>query len=360
MEQLKQYLIGSIIITLIIGGSVGFILGGTQSSTTYQNRIDQLEDTILELNGTIPEIKPTIKIGFAGTSINFIDYSRQKMFEILEDWGYELEVNYVDVRASVAALVAGEVDFITTTAMEYLPAIEGGSDIVQFAPTNTRGYLLVTKDDINSIADLEGRVIGASSYTAISYLYLKYALEDNGVDPEDCTWEMVGGSSARNAALAGGSIDAGLLYAEYAFILDELPGLHILGPVTDFLETGEVRSGIAVRQSFIDTYPQTMADFSEAALLSSLFSLTQREAYIDEGMAWVEEETMAGNNRSYYEQLYDGYLLWNVWGLDFLEANAARAVELALDAESLTTSIPVADWNNFSFWEAAREKLFLS
>ena len=356
----KNIAIAGIVIALVVGAGSGFLIGGITSDAANQARIDQLEQEILDLNSTIPEVKPTIHFARAQTSVNFIDYSRQKAFEIMEAMGYTLDISYTDVTASIASLVSGGSDMIGTTAMEYLPIIAAGEDVVQICPTNTRGYLLVTADDINSIADLEGRVIGASSYTAISYLYLKYALEDNGVDPLDCTWSMVGGSSARNAALAAGSIDAGLLYAEYALILDTLPGLHILGPVTDFLSTGEVTSGVAVRQDFMDLYPQTIADFAYASVLANLFSLTQRAAYIAEGMAWVEAETSAGNNISYYTQLYDGYLEWNVWSMNFSAANAERAVELCLDAGSLTTSIPVAEWNDFSYWEAALDLLYFT
>jgi NitT/TauT family transport system substrate-binding protein len=355
----KNMAIAGTVIALIVGSSAGFLIGGFPIPA-LETRVDQLEQTILDLNGTIPEVKPTIKISRAQTSVNFIDYCRQKQFEILEDMGYNVEVSFIDVTPSIAAIISGEIDFIDTTAMEYLPAIEGGAEIVQVIPTNTRGYLLVTKDDINSIADLEGRVIGISAYTAISYLYIKYALEDNGIDPLNCTWSVVGGSSARNAALAAGSIDAGLLYAEYALILDTLPGLHILGPVTDFLETGEITSGVGVRQDFIDAHPQAMADFAYAGVLANVFSLTQRDAYITEGMAWVEAETSAGNNISYYTQLYDGYLSWNVWTLDFDMDSAARAVQLALDAGAITTDLPVATWNNVTFWNKALEDLHLA
>ncbi|MFW9888815.1 MAG: ABC transporter substrate-binding protein, partial [Candidatus Thorarchaeota archaeon] len=228
-------------------------------------------------------------------------------------------------------------------------------EIIQICPTNTRGYLLVTADDINSIADLEGRIIGASSYTSISYLYMKYILLDNGVDPDSVTWSMVGGSSARNAALAAGSIDAGLLYAEYALVLDTLPGLHILGPLTEFSDTGEVTSGVAVRKDFKDQYPNATLNFVKAGLLANIFALTQRDAYISEGMAWVEEETSAGNNISFYTQLYDGYLSWGVWGLDFDASMAERAVDLAMDAGSITTDLPANTWNDFSLWTTALE-----
>ncbi len=359
MTDWKNMAIAGTVIALIIGASAGFLIGGFQTNAAYEARIDQLEQTILDLNGTVPEVKPTIKISRAQTSVNFIDYCRQKQFEILEDMGYTVEVSYIDVTPSIAAIVSGSIDFIDTTAMEYLPAIEGGAEIVQVQPTNTRGYLLVTKSDINSIEDLIGRVIGISSYTAISYLYIKYALEDAGLDPEDCTWSVVGGSSARNAALAAGSIDAGLLYAEYALVLDELPTLHILGPLTDFLTTGEVTSGVGVRQDFIDAHPQTMADFAYAGVLANVFSLTQREAYIEEGMAWVEGETGAGYNISYYTQLYDGYLSWGVWTLEFDPDNAARAVQIALDAGAITADLPVNTWNIFTFWNDALEELYL-
>jgi hypothetical protein len=128
--------------------------------------------------------------------------------------------------------------------------------------------------------------------------------------------------------------------------------------VTDFLSTGEVTSGVGVRQDFIDTYPQTMADFATAGALANIFSLTQRDAYIAEGMAWVESETSAGNNVSYYTQLYDGYLSWNVWTLDFTVDNAARAVQLALDAGAITADLPVATWNDFTFWTTALDNLY--
>ncbi|MFW9860652.1 MAG: ABC transporter substrate-binding protein [Candidatus Thorarchaeota archaeon] len=354
----KTMAIAGTVIALIVGAGAGYLIGGFQTNADYEARIAQLEQEIIDLGGVVPEPKPTIRFTRAQTSVNFIDYSREKQFRIMEAMGYTVDVQYVDVTPSIAALIAGEVDFIGTTAMEYLPAIEAGEDIIQICPTNTRGYLLVTSDDINSIADLEGRIIGASSYTSISYLYMKYILLDNGVDPASVTWSMVGGSSARNAALAAGSIDAGLLYAEYALVLDTLPGLHILGSLPEFSDTGEVTSGVAVRKDFMDQYPQATANFVKAGLLANIFALTQRDAYIAEGMAWVEEETSAGNNISYYTQLYDGYLSWGVWDLEFNAAMADRAVELAIDAGSITTSLAASTWNDFSLWTSALQEYY--
>ena len=110
----------------------------------------------------------------------------------------------------------------------------------------------------------------------------------------------------------------------------------------------------------MDQYNQSLVDFVMAGALANLFALTQRDAYIAEGMAWVESETSAGNNISYYTQLYDGYIEWNVWGMDFTVESAERAIQLCLDSGSLTESVAVADWNDFSYWEAALEALYFA
>jgi ABC-type nitrate/sulfonate/bicarbonate transport system substrate-binding protein len=352
------------VIALVAGVPIGWYIGGMQSAaqiTELNDRIDDLIEEIDELNGTVPEVKPPIRVVRAQTSVNFIDYNRQKQFLILEEMGYTVDVSYVDVTASIAALVAGEADAISTTCMEYLPAIAAGEEIVQVMPYSTRGYLIVTDSDINSVADMEGKVIGASSYTSISYIYMKYVLEDAGLSVDDVTWNMVGGSSSRRAALAAGSIDAGLLYAEYALILEKQPGLHILGPLTDYLASGEVFSGAGLRKDFMDTYPQATRDFVKAGVLANVFCLTQRDAYIEEARLWVNAEVGIEDqiNESFAETLYDGYRSWNVWTLDFLPENAERALEISLEVETITETIPVADWNNFAIWNSILEELYI-
>jgi ABC-type nitrate/sulfonate/bicarbonate transport system substrate-binding protein len=363
MENMKMIIVVGVI-ALVVGIPVGWFVGGMQYGTVIADMQDQIDDLIQQiedLNGTVPEVKPTIRVVRAQTSVNFIDYNRQKQFLILEEMGYEVEVSYVDVQASIAALVAGEADAISTTCMEYLPAIASGEEIVQVMPYSTRGYLLVTDSDINSIADLEGKVVGASSYTSISYIYMKYALEDAGLTADDVTWNMVGGSSSRRAALAAGSIDAGLLYAEYALILEKSPGLHILGPLTDYLASGEVFSGAGLRKDFMDTYPEATRNFVKAGVLANIFCLTQRDAYIEEARTWVNSEVGIEDqiNESFAEQLYDGYRSWNVWTLAFEQANAERALEISLEVGTIEETIPIADWNNFEIWNSILEELYI-
>jgi ABC-type nitrate/sulfonate/bicarbonate transport system substrate-binding protein len=385
MDKAVSYAVVALIIGLVIGAGVIYAMGPTlfpgpedvvsrKDFDTLKSDYDILkidnDKTKADLAAVQKELdelknppvvpKPKIKVAAAVTARSFLDYNRGKTWQYLEDWGYDVELDFLEVRSAIAAIVSGEKDFLTTNAIEYLPAIEGGAELIQSTILGTRGYQLVVSKDVTSIADLKGKVIGASSWTAISYIYLKYALIDAGIDPDtEVTWEMVGGSRARYAALLGGSINAGIIYTELTWqLLEETDTVHSLGALGQFVAGGETRSGICVVQSFKDEHPEAVKDVVKASIKANVFTLSQKDAYIDEGKEWTEEEVPEPLSREWYERLYDEYILLYVWGLEFTRLAQERAMTYCIETESITGPIPVDTWNDFDLYNEAFAEMY--
>jgi NitT/TauT family transport system substrate-binding protein len=128
---------------------------------------------------------------------------------------YGLDVTIVLFRGStpaIQALLAGENQVMLGAPSQGMTANAAGADLISIATTGPKmPYLLITRPDIKSPADLKGRRVGASS-TGLSAdrTAMLIALKHLKLDPkrDNITFIVTGTQSERVQALAAGTIDA--------------------------------------------------------------------------------------------------------------------------------------------------------
>ena len=108
----------------------------------------------------------------------------------------------------IQSLIAGEIDFagaVGTSAMN--GAMAGGGVMIVDSLVNTLPYYIIGKPDIKSPEDLKNRSAATHIPGTSADFALRLALRKFGIDYKDIKAVMVGGATARVAAVINGQVD---------------------------------------------------------------------------------------------------------------------------------------------------------
>jgi NitT/TauT family transport system substrate-binding protein len=152
---------------------------------------------------------------------------------------------------AIAALLSGNVSFITIAGSGVINAHLSGSDAIMIAGTmNFPPYELVVSRDIKKIEDLKGKRIGIARFGGSADFLARWALEENGLKPgKDVVILQTGGNPERLAAVTQGAIDGTLLEQAFAYQARK-QGLKTL---IDYSKTGldYQHQGIGTTKSYV-------------------------------------------------------------------------------------------------------------
>jgi NitT/TauT family transport system substrate-binding protein len=136
----------------------------------------------------------------------------------------------------MGALTADELDAAAASYSEPIVLTAQGVPTVIIATIeDALPYRLMSSPDITDIQQLEGKIVGVSRIGSLSDQVSRIVLNQAGVDLSTVTFQGVGGSPDRLAALEAGAIDAALFDAPTWQIAEEA-GMSILVNVAEELE----------------------------------------------------------------------------------------------------------------------------
>lgn len=283
---------------LLVGGVLSLLLGAIGGPAT---------DAAVTLGA--------VKVGTSGginTAIQPVLYA--KSAGLFEKYGLAAEViNMVDDTTAVQSLIAGQFDVLYTGAGTGMTAISQGADIklvMSFAPWVD--YLFIAQKGINSVKEMEGKVMGVSKIGALSYLAPLLALQREGVDTAKVKFLAIGNDAARGQALAAGTISGAVLNGvNAAQTLAAKPDLHVIYNVgavfrDDFMSTAVFARGAAIKDN-----PKAVAAVVKALIHAS------RDLQSNKGLA-VEQGKKSGLPESVVQATYDLLLTADVpyYGVD--------------------------------------------
>src|SRR5215475_13279117 len=114
---------------------------------------------------------------------------------------------------ALQAMLSGEVPIIQLGGTASMQANLAGADTVIVA-TILKKFLfsIFSRPDITRIADLKGKLFGATRFSTLSDFASRFALEKNGLNPErDITMVQTGGQPETVLALLTGKVQAAAL-----------------------------------------------------------------------------------------------------------------------------------------------------
>ena len=142
-----------------------------------------------------------------------------------------LDVELIFINGStrgIQSLVASEIDFagaVGTSAMN--GAMAGGDVVIVDSLVNTLPYYIIGNPNIKSPEDLKGRAAATHIPGTSADFALRLALRKYGIDYPDIKAVMVGGATARVAAVMNGQVDFTMV-TDSGKIQAEKAGLRVI------------------------------------------------------------------------------------------------------------------------------------
>jgi NitT/TauT family transport system substrate-binding protein len=197
-----------------------------------------------------------------------------------EEEGLKIEItNASGGAALLPAVVAGDLDFAVSNAVSPMIAESQGLDISIVAnsnsstgdPDNDFGYILVPEgSDIETPADLVGRSIGVNALSGITEIYVRYAVEQAGGDPNAVRYVEVAPPDSP-AALGTGQVDAIWIVEPFVQIIKSQGGRGIYAMYAEPMPDLTVGVYFTTAQ-YVEQNPEITQAFVRAMNRSSEFA----------------------------------------------------------------------------------------
>jgi NitT/TauT family transport system substrate-binding protein len=177
-----------------------------------------------------------IRIGFPSVAFQELPLFAASRRGFFRAEGLNVELIQIAGAPAVAALLSGDVDYITHNSRIIATAVRGGGVKSVFNYVARPIYYLVTLPEIKHGKDLQGRTVGVSAFGGAAYYITKQLLEHYGLNiSKDVAIRALGQDSIRFSAMAGRAIHGTLLPPDFAVRSREM-GFNVLGYAGDIVD----------------------------------------------------------------------------------------------------------------------------
>jgi len=178
----------------------------------------------------------TIRIGFPSVAFQELPLFAASKRGFFRAEGLNVELVQIAGSPAVAALLSGDVDYITHNSRIIATAVRGGGVKSVFNYVAKPIYYLVTLPEIKQAKEIQGRTVGVSSFGGAAYYITKQLLEFYGLNvPKDVAIRALGQDSIRFSAMVGRTIQATLLPPDFAVRSKEM-GFNVLVYAGDIVD----------------------------------------------------------------------------------------------------------------------------
>lgn len=168
---------------------------------------------------------------------------------------YGLDTELIFINGStrgIQSLVAGDIDFAGAVGTSAINGrLAGGDVVIVDSLVNTLPYYIIGRPEIRSPEDLKGRTLATHIPGTSADFAVRLALRKFGIDYKDIQAIMVGGASARVAAVLNGQTDFTMV-TEPGKIQGEKAGMKVIVDMAKlkipFQFTCTVASGKMIRE----------------------------------------------------------------------------------------------------------------
>jgi len=213
---------------------------------------------------------------------------------LFEQYGLDAELQMIPSGPTmVQGMLAGEIQFLETSAPAPMAAVlEGGDTVWITCPLDRPILLMAAAPDVGGLEDLRGRTVGANRVGTLTYQLTRLALRTAGLEVNrDVTVQQVGGQPELVAAMVSGQVAAGLL-APPAHLQATRAGLHVIANVADLGILWPSAGAVSTRRQ-IDEQPERVRRYVQAYTEGLYRFRADRERGIDVLMKYAQIDDRA-------------------------------------------------------------------
>jgi ABC-type nitrate/sulfonate/bicarbonate transport system substrate-binding protein len=165
---------------------------------------------------------------------------------------------------AIQAMLSGEVPIIQLGGTASMQANLAGADTVIVATVLTKFlFSIFSRPEITKIADLKGKLFGATRFGTLSDFASRFALEKNGLNPErDITMVQTGGQPETLIALLTGKVQAAALSVPATMRAKKANMRELLDMAK--LEATIHQNGVVTTRKYLKTNEDTVRRFLRA------------------------------------------------------------------------------------------------
>ena len=278
------------------------------------------------------------------------------MFDMLAAWGAEVEVVTLTNTSGVQALLAGRSNLAPHGADELIIGAAEGADLLAVgSPQSKVNYVLIAKNEVGSVAELEGRTVGMSGPAGFDALLTRFSLRDAGLDPETAVqFVQIGGSPDRAAALLAGRIDAATIGLDDWFELsNRTEDVHLVKYMSEVVPDFPTELYFGTRD-FIEGNPDVALAIACGNLEANAWADENKAAFIEYTTEKVPGATPEGTG-----ELYDAAMdvgMWPVTPSEILSTSGLTGLMEAMqETGDIANPVDVNQYIDISYLQQAAE-----
>jgi NitT/TauT family transport system substrate-binding protein len=230
----------------------------------------------------------SLKVAYTVTTPNFSElglfYARDH--GLFKKHGLDVSIQMLNGDTlGLQSLVSGNSDISWFSNQLLYQSLLSGAAIKGFLEASqVQDYELLSKSDIKTVKDMEGRVLATSGPGGIAQVIPFALFKEKGLDTSKVRTVNVGGTSSRLKALAGGVVDAAMGHVVDAIrFMAKVPPdkFHVLANLGKDLPHFQFALFVAKKETF-DTRMKDLTAFSEAVMEGSRIVANNEAAAIAE------------------------------------------------------------------------------
>ena len=218
-----------------------------------------------------------LRVGYPSPSAAFYPLFATKEAGLLEKYGFDTEMVYVQGVKLVQVHVSGQLDVSTISSVVYLQASVGGADLIQVASSIDNQIMkLMVNPSIAKPQDLKGKTLAVTGFGSLTDLLVRPALKNWGLEPQkDVKLIQIGRMPDIAVAIAQKTVDGGMISFPTSVHAEKLN----LKTLIDFAESGfeSPASTVVVSRRYANANRDIVLRFLKAYIEGTKRLLTDRE-----------------------------------------------------------------------------------
>lgn len=239
------------------------------------------------LFGSRPARAERVIIAYPSPSTSFLPLIVAHKKGFLEEENFQTDLVRTNIAVIIQALMAGSVDYVTTSTASLTARMKGAPTIViGFFAAKPMDFLVGAKG-ILSAKDLKGKVVGISAAGSVTHLLTLRVLEGIGLDPAtDVTIRPIGGEDVRLQALETGIVQAALLGSQ-GVIQGEKSGLKMIVAAADVIDSLAF-SGLATTVKKVKENPEQVRRMLRGSMKGLRYVWENKNGTVDVIENWLK------------------------------------------------------------------------
>ena len=215
-----------------------------------------------------------IRMAYSAFSVSFLNLFIAKDAGLFKKHNLDVELIQMAGPLPVAAIAAGEIDFLTGYSTGIVATGQGAPLKGVMVGLRKPPFYLVAEPNILRLTELGGKRIGIDRIGSLQHLIVRLLLRAKGADPEKSSFTQTGSVSNTVTSLGQGAVAAAVLSGPHNVIMTQ-KGFRQIGSA-DELAMQFPTSGLVVHDSKLKSDAGRVKSVIRAMLDAGVFSRRER------------------------------------------------------------------------------------